>query len=351
MKKIIIRQATLEDLNAIQNLNYELFKLEKENFDSTLIVEWPLSEEGRKYFEDLINNEYVIVAVLDKNIIGYLAGTINEKVSYEIVQYGEINNMLVDYEYRGLGIGKQLIDKFKEYCKNRNINNLKVLASTKNINAIEFYKKQGFGEFNITLTSNICSNKNSKTNIFVLHSLNGDTLEMWGKDIKEYYEKLGVKVTMPKFPIREESKYERFKEILKDYMNKKLLNDNSIIIAHSIGNAYFIRFCKECNYIPKTYIAVAPGACYEYPSSRDDYIAKVKKQAYLKEDALNYAKNMNCIKYCLYSDENDNNLEKFTRFLNDTNSEGIYLKYYNHFDGYHRIYKIPELNDLINKLL
>lgn len=123
------------------------------------------------------------------------------------------------------------------------------------------------------------------------------------------------------------------------------------MIAHSIGNAYFIRFCKEHNYQPKAYIAVAPGAIYEYPSSRNDYIVEVKKQSYLKEDSLNYAKNMNSIKYCLYSDEDDNNIEKFTRFLDDTNSAGIYLKYYNHFDGYHRIYKIPELNELINKLL
>lgn len=27
------------------------------------------------------------------------------------------------------------------------------------------------------------------------------------------------------------------------------------------------------------------------------------------------------------------------------------LKYYDHFDGYHRIYKILELNDIINKSL
>ncbi len=33
-------------------------------------------------------------------------------------------------------------------------------------------------------------------------------------------------------------------------------------------------------------------------------------------------------------------------FLSDTNSEGMYLKYYNHFDGYHRIYRIPELIEL-----
>ena len=152
MKDIVIRQATLNDLQSIQNLNYELFKLEKENFNSTLIVDWPLSEEGKHYFEELINNEYVIIATENEKIIGYLAGTINEKGSYELIQYGEINNMLVDNNYIGSGIGKQLINRFKEYCKSKNINDLKVVASAKNKNAIEFYRKQGFNDFDITLT-------------------------------------------------------------------------------------------------------------------------------------------------------------------------------------------------------
>lgn len=155
MKDIVIRQATLNDLQTIQKLNYELFKLEKENFDSTLIVDWSLSEEGKNYFEDLIKNEYVIIAMDDESIIGYLAGTINEKCYYELVQYGEINNMLVDNKYRGYGIGKQLINCFKEYCKSKNITNLKVVASAKNANAIEFYRKQGFKDFNVTLTMNM----------------------------------------------------------------------------------------------------------------------------------------------------------------------------------------------------
>lgn len=103
----------------------------------------------------MINNEYVIVAIINSNIVGYLAGTINEQVLYEMKQYGEINNMFVCDEYRGLGIGKKLIDKFKKYCKNKNIDSLKVVASMKNINAIKFYKKQGLNEFDITLTSKI----------------------------------------------------------------------------------------------------------------------------------------------------------------------------------------------------
>lgn len=193
--------------------------------------------------------------------------------------------------------------------------------------------------------------KTNISNIFVLHSLNGDTLKMWGQDVKETFGQQEIDVIMPEFPIRADSRYEKFDEILSFYLENKQLNENTIVVAHSIGNAYFIRFCKEHNYQPKAYIAVAPGGVYEYPSDRNDYKVEVDKQSYVKEDAFNYVKEMKSIKYCLYSDQDDNNPEKFTRFINDTNSEGIYLKYYNHFDGYHRIYKIPELNDLINTLL
>ena len=155
MDNLLIKKATLEDLKTIQNLNNQLFELEKENYDSTLVSNWPLTNEGKSYFEDLINNHYVIVAILNDEIVGYLAGTINEKGSYEEIQYGEINNMLVKDECRGYGIGKKLISNFKDYCRENNIYNVKVEASAKNKNAMNFYKKNGFEEFNITLTMSI----------------------------------------------------------------------------------------------------------------------------------------------------------------------------------------------------
>ena len=155
MNEIKIRRATIEDLEVIRKLNNTLFELEKENYDSTLIRDWPLTEEGKEYFTDLINNHYVIIAEVDNEIVGYLAGSINEKGSYEEVQYGEINNMFIKDKCRGLGIGKSLINNFKNYCKSNGINNLKVTASYKNRDAIEFYHKNGFEEFDVTLTTKI----------------------------------------------------------------------------------------------------------------------------------------------------------------------------------------------------
>lgn len=189
------------------------------------------------------------------------------------------------------------------------------------------------------------------SNIFILHSLNGDTLKMWGQDIKSTFGEKEIDVYMPEFPIRTESKYEKFKDILKFYLNNGQLNSNSIVIAHSIGNPYFIRFCEELKFIPKAYIAVAPRSIYEGVIDRNDYIVDVMKQAYPKNESLNFIKNNLKNKYCLYSDESIGNMGEFTRFINDINANDVYLKYYDHFDGYHRIYKIPELNDIINKLL
>lgn len=188
-------------------------------------------------------------------------------------------------------------------------------------------------------------------NIFVLHSLNGDTLEIWGKQVNEVFSKKGITVIMPKFPIRAESSFEKFDSILQEYLEAGMLSKNSIVIAHSIGNPYFMRFCREHNYKPDTYIAVAPGGVYEYPITRTDYIVDVLKYAYVSNNVLDFIKNMSSKKYCLYSDEDDKNLEKFTRFINDTEAKGMYLEGYNHFDGYHKIFEVPELIKLIDEVL
>lgn len=187
-------------------------------------------------------------------------------------------------------------------------------------------------------------------NIVILHSLNGDTLKIWGQDVKNTFGEK-VKVTMPEFPIRAEFTYDKFNEILKPYLDNNVLNKDTIVICHSIGNPYFMRFAKENNYVPNSYIAVAPGGVYEQRIDRTDYIVDIQKQSVLKQDVLDYIKNMNTNKYCLYSDQGEEHKELFQRFIKDTGCIDMYLDYYNHFDGYHRIYKIPELNELINKLL
>ena len=151
MYKINIRIATLKDLTSIQKLNDSLFDLECNNFDDTLRREWAFEKDGKEYFEYMIKNEIVFVAQVEEKIVGYLAGSICKKLSYIKETFAELDNMYIEDKYRGLSIGSLLINEFKKYSKEKNIQNIKVTASSKNIKAIKFYMKNGFEDYNVTL--------------------------------------------------------------------------------------------------------------------------------------------------------------------------------------------------------
>ena len=153
--EIKIRKANIEDLRAIQELNDTLFKLEYENFDSSLKVGWPFTENGEKYFKDIIQKEIAFVAIDKNTIIGYLAGTVDTKNSCIIKLVSELDNFYIDEKYRNQGIGTKLVDEFKKYCSSKGIEEMKVTASALNVNAIEFYRKNGFTEFEITLKTTL----------------------------------------------------------------------------------------------------------------------------------------------------------------------------------------------------
>jgi len=131
-----------------------LFELEYKFFDPTLKVGWTYDNVGTDYFINMIQNEVVFIALKDNKIVGYLAGSIGSK-TYTTSKLAELDNMFVIKEYRKAGIGTILIKEFKSYCLDKGIDNIKVTASAKNKNAIAFYIKNDFDEYNITLRCNL----------------------------------------------------------------------------------------------------------------------------------------------------------------------------------------------------
>lgn len=153
MQITTIRRATIEDIATIQNLNNELFNYEiRNNFDNYL-KDWSLGEESKLYFRELIENQFVILAEIDKKAVGYLAGSIynDETYSYYEGKTAELENMFVLEDYRKYGIGSKLVNSFIEWCTKNEVKQIFVTASIKNDNAINFYQKQGFENLNLTL--------------------------------------------------------------------------------------------------------------------------------------------------------------------------------------------------------
>jgi GNAT superfamily N-acetyltransferase len=152
---IIIQKAEAKDFDAIQNLNSQLFNFEHDSFDKNWNVNWPFEEKAIKYFYDAISQEkfLALVAKDGEKIVGYLIGVIYEKVPTHIKaeKLAELENMFVLEDYRSHGIGKMLITKLKDWCKENDVEILKVGTLFKNTKAINFYKENGFEEDEIVL--------------------------------------------------------------------------------------------------------------------------------------------------------------------------------------------------------
>lgn len=82
-----------------------------------------------------LSHKISYAAYLNDRTIGVIIANIFESEAY-------INSLIVSEEYRGLGIGMELLQKVEEYCKR---NGVKLIAlHTYRFEAPDFYKKYGY---------------------------------------------------------------------------------------------------------------------------------------------------------------------------------------------------------------
>lgn len=151
--KIIIRKATIKDLEDILKLNFDLFKKEYKEFDGSLDIKWTYSKKGKKYFKERIvkNDGFVAVAEQNNKIVGYLCGGLYDHGYRVKAVYAELENMIVDKKMRGKGAGTALVKEFFKWCKSRRVKYIDVIASFGNKEGMEFYKSLGFKNYDLTL--------------------------------------------------------------------------------------------------------------------------------------------------------------------------------------------------------
>ncbi len=155
---VIIRNATIEDLQKVQELNLKLFEKEHKEYDPLLNLNWTFGEEGTKYFKDRISKDdgCVLVAVVEDKIVGYLCGGLTKAEKYRHLPIvAELESTLVLDEFRSKGIGKKMYIKFIDWCKTKNVGKLRVEATAQNELAIKFYRSNGFKDYTLILEADL----------------------------------------------------------------------------------------------------------------------------------------------------------------------------------------------------
>lgn len=117
-------------------------------------------------FDDLkkvsINTGYLLIKIMKFDFIKNLEKFIKSFLKLNIIKKDEyyISNIAVYPEFRGLGIGKELLLFAEKRAKENNLKKLTLDVEKRNKNAIEIYKNFGFiidNEFNLNFHENIFS--------------------------------------------------------------------------------------------------------------------------------------------------------------------------------------------------
>lgn len=142
LENLIIRKANIGDCDILNKL-----------FESLLIYERNLFDENIKsninitsYFNKKINddNYIILVASIDKVIIGYICGYIDSdnKIKEEIEV--NIESLYVEDKYRNNGVGTHLINEFINIAKSLDIRYVLIDNFINNKSAKNLYDKLGF---------------------------------------------------------------------------------------------------------------------------------------------------------------------------------------------------------------
>jgi GNAT superfamily N-acetyltransferase len=143
MNDILIRRAKESDLRAIEKLLEDLINA----MDDTEGIDTGTALEN---CERLLNDagSHFLVAAREGTPVGFINFTIRQTILHQGPS-ALIDELVVAEEYRGKGVGRQLVQAAIEKCRRLGCSEVEVSTEKTNLKARKFYKQYGFEEIGI----------------------------------------------------------------------------------------------------------------------------------------------------------------------------------------------------------
>ncbi|MCC7454007.1 MAG: GNAT family N-acetyltransferase [Crocinitomix sp.] len=151
MDKIVIRKITIADLVELQTIS-------KQTFFETF-ADHNAADDMQKYLDNNLSVDQLKVELSDENSEFYFASSDNKVIGYLKINFGpaqteikdksalEIERIYVLKDFHGKKVGQILFNKVIDIAKQTKAGYIWLGVWEKNLRAINFYKKNGFLEF------------------------------------------------------------------------------------------------------------------------------------------------------------------------------------------------------------
>ena len=114
-------------------------------FQNSLDILYRLSKHLQNIKAILQSKDHTaFVAEYENKIVGWIGAA--QAIMIEVMPHCEINGLVIDEYHRGMGIGKLLIDKVKQWAKEKGNDKIGLHCNVNRTEAHLFYEHLGFTE-------------------------------------------------------------------------------------------------------------------------------------------------------------------------------------------------------------
>ena len=180
-------------------------------------------------------------------------------------------------------------------------------------------------------------------NVILIHGFNGaPKIYEW---LKAELEIRNIKVILPNFPAGEATTYENWAKVLDAYRTN--LTTDSIIVCHSIGNEFIIKYLANNDLPIDTYIGLAGFAEIFFNDGKDTLNTVVKEFLVTPAEKQKFI-SLSKKRYAIYSD-NDHivPLAVLKAYPKEISAKDILIPNIGHMGHKSGLEKFPELLNLI----
>ena len=186
----------------------------------------------------------------------------------------------------------------------------------------------------------------SKPTIFLVHGYNG--IPKIYNYFKEAFEKNDYRVVMPSFPTQTDITIDSYFAVFDQY--KASLNDNTIIIAHSIGNIMSLKYLYENNITVRGYVSLAGFGEPFINEGRDD-LNNVIAPLRLTDEELAKVPELIGKAYSIYSDDDHivpfDILKKYPTIID---AKDCFIPGIGHMGKKSGLEELPEVVDIVSSI-
>ena len=128
---VTTREMRIDDAKAVNDLSHQLG--------------YPLPVMGTTQNIQAViqsKNHIAFVAEYNNQLVGWIGAS--QAIMIEVLPHCEINGLVIDKEFYGKGIGKLLIEKVKQWAKEKGNEKLSLHCNVKRVEAHSFYRHRGF---------------------------------------------------------------------------------------------------------------------------------------------------------------------------------------------------------------